>query len=382
MRILIISEAFGKNYYGVEQVLLELNKQLRLHNIPCKILVAKIGDLSDIEADVKEIPADIFERTFRWHPAMMDFFVKEICDFKPDVVHVHGVFTFIQRTAIQVAVRLGVPVLVSPHGALMDWMWNRKTYLYRLGKRIYWNTLLRPVLKKTTFIHAITYLEAEAIKREFPLISQILIPNAVDFGHVPEKPACSVQKEFLFLGRLHPVKGVDLLIKAFSKTNLGDEWRLVIAGPDSNLEYVAYLRKLVADLKLIGHVRFVGPVYGDEKYNLLARAWAVVVPSYSEVIAIVNLESAAMFTPTITTRATGLYDWEEGGGLLVDSSESQLAEALGEVMSWSLDERLIKGKKAHQFVKERYSWEMVTQKWLEAYYTVRFSTHNLNAQNE
>ncbi len=131
------------------------------------------------------------------------------------------------------------------------------------------------------------------------------------------------EKLIVFLGRLHPKKGVDLLIEAFKQAEFEYDWQLVIAGPDFNQTYARELRQLVVDLDLVDQVDFIGPVYGDKKYALLAKAWMVVVPSYSEVVALVNLEAAALQTPTITTTDTGLDDWAEGGGVLINADVDQ-----------------------------------------------------------
>ncbi|MBK8417723.1 glycosyltransferase [Candidatus Villigracilis saccharophilus] len=372
IRILIISEGFGKELYGVSHVILKLNEWLRSHDVVCRILVVNVGDISDIEVDIKKIPVNSFRNPFQWHPGLYRFFVNEMVGFEPDVVHVHGVFTFVQRMAVKAAQTIGIPVLLSLHGMLDDWIWKQKGLLYAMVKRVYWYTLMFPVFKKVAYIHVITKMESEVATYELPKIPQILIPNAIDFFNLP-KLGGQPQKVFLFLGRLHPVKGVDLLINAFYRANLQNDWRLVIAGPDYDPEYGRQLRQQARNLELGDRVQFIGPVYGSEKYSLLQNAWVVVVPSFSEVISMVNLEASALFTPTITTYATGLHDWEQGGGLRVDSNEDQLSQALAKTASWSLSERLRYGEQARQFVKNRYGWDTIGQKWLAAYQLIKLS---------
>lgn len=366
MRILMITEGLGREFFGVSQVVIKLNERLRSSGISCRVLVSKLGDLSGLDVDVRKIPAPVLGNPLRWHPALFHFYLREIKEFKPDVIHVHGVFTFVQRAAVRAAHVLGLPVLLSLHGMLEEWTWQQKRTVYHFAKRIYWRALINPMLKRVNSVHVITRLEAKTASLELQNIPQVLIPNAIDFSRL-SAPTDPPRQDLVFLGRLHPKKGVELLIQAFSLARLGKDWRLIIAGPEQDPAYGSQLRRLVSDLGLNDHVRLIGPVYGNEKYDLLSRAWAVVVPSFSEVIAIVNLEAAAAYTPTITTHATGLDDWEQGGGLLVDPSQDQLAQALARVASWSLPERLKNGRKAHQFVCERYGWDVITPKWLKAY---------------
>lgn len=372
MRILIVSEGFGQELFGVSQAIIKLNERLRSVGVSCRVLVSKLGDISGLEVDVKQVPTALWGNPFRWHPNLFQFYVKEIKDFKPDVVHIHGIFTFVQYAAVRAAHVLGVPVLLSLHGMLEEWIWRQKGSAYYFAKRVYWRAVPTPIFKQVDCVHVITRLEAQTASQELPQIPQVLIPNAMDFSRLPaltDQP----QRKFVFLGRLHPVKGVELLINAFAQTRLGNDWRLIIAGPEQDPAYGLQLRRLVNDLRLNDQVEFVGPVYGDEKYKLMSKAWAVVVPSFSEVIAMVNLESAAVSTPTITTRATGLDDWEQGGGLLIDPDLGQLTQALKVVAAWSLAERLQNGENAHRFVRENYGWDVIAPKWLQAYQDVKKS---------
>ena len=370
MRILIVSEGFGQELFGVSQVIIKLNEKLRSYGVSCRVLVSKLGDISGVDVDVRKIPAAIGGNPFRWHPDLFQFYVQEIKEFKPDVIHIHGVFTFVQYAAVQAAHVLGVPVLLSLHGMLEEWTWRQKGSVYYFAKRMYWRALLSPVFKLVDTVHVITRLEAETARHELGQISQVLIPNAMDFSKLPAL-ADQPRRNFVFLGRLHPKKGVELLIKAFAQARLGDDWRLIIAGPDQDPAYGRRLLQLVRDLRLNDQIQLIGPVYGDGKYKLMSNAWAVVVPSFSEVIAMVNLESAAVCTPTITTRVTGLDDWDQGGGLLIDPREDQLTQALAKVASWSLAERMQNGENAHRFVRERYGWDAIAPKWLEAYQVLK-----------
>lgn len=85
---------------------------------------------------------------------------------------------------------------------------------------------------------------------------------------------CKLQasKNFSYLGRLHPKKGVDLLVQAFSSGHFANDYRLLIAGPDFTNEYSQRLRNLVDELGLENQVEFLGTVYRGEKYELIAKA--------------------------------------------------------------------------------------------------------------
>jgi glycosyltransferase involved in cell wall biosynthesis len=214
-------------------------------------------------------------------------------------------------------------------------------------------------------------MERNTLTKEFPHHPQIQIPNAIDLSvddrlNSEDRP----EKTLVFLGRIHPKKGVDLLIQAFNKADLEGNWKLKIIGPDFDPTYGQKLRKLVSDLDLVNRVEFTGPIYGNAKYRMMREAWVVVVPSYSEVVALVNLESAALQTPTITTTRTGLVDWTDSGGILIEPIVEELTQAILSAASWTLDERCRRGKRARNFIQERYSWQVVGPRWVEAYHQI------------
>jgi len=101
--------------------------------------------------------------------------------------------------------------------------------------------------------------------------------------------------------------------------------------------------------------------------QLYRNAWAFCAPSHSEAIGLVNLEAAAAGTPVITTHETGLYDWEEGGGLLIHPRVEELCRALEQIFSWSESERQERGRTLRRLVERRYSLEAVGPQWQALY---------------
>ena len=195
-----------------------------------------------------------------------------------------------------------------------------------------------------------------------------VIPNAliVDTA-IDDTMATEPARRFVFLGRLHPVKGVDLLIEAFGNARLDDDWELVIAGPEDVPAYAIQLKARAAKSPRAARIHFTGPIYGPEKISLLRSAWAVVVPSRTEVIGMVNLESASLATPTITTPNTGLDEWSEVGGMLTENNASDLQAALQVCAVWSINERMRRGHQIRDHVLQHYSLDSVGHEWLRLY---------------
>jgi glycosyltransferase involved in cell wall biosynthesis len=196
-----------------------------------------------------------------------------------------------------------------------------------------------------------------------------VIPNAIDLDEYPGEGLGREERQrlILFLGRVEPKKGVDILLRAFAMANLSRDWRVAIIGPVWSPAYQEELERIVAENGLGDRVSFLGPVFGEEKRSWLRRAWIMVAPSHSEVVGLVNLEAAALQTPSITTHETGLFDWESGGGLLIHPEVDQLCFALERVCAWSESERAERGMASRRLVSERYSWNAVLPKWISLY---------------
>lgn len=289
-----------------------------------------------------------------------------------DIVHIHGAWMGPQLMAAKMATKTGVPFVITFHGMLEPWHWHDKGILGYYKKFLYWKLVAYPAFKHADTIHAITPMEKGNLQSLF-LSSRIkVISNAIDVNQIQLQFSDDVETQrpeslILFLGRLHPKKGVDILIRAFALADLSTKWKLVIAGSEEVPEYVRKLKQLLVTHDISGRVDFIGAVYGKEKFEWYKRSWVVAVPSHSEVVGMVNLEAGACGTPTITTKQTGLFNWEEGGGLLIEPNEEDLSNALRCVCSWPRSERISRGMKSRMLVDNYYSLSIVGKQWGDLY---------------
>lgn len=292
-----------------------------------------------------------------------------VVEHRVDVLHLHGLWRAMPILGAWVAKKFGLPTVLSVHGQTAPWALDGQGALKKIKKILYWQLLGKKGLRDVSALHAITPLEKNNLYDFFQRQDATIIPNAIDLNSNSLSMDFRKRRhDFVFLGRLHPVKGVDLLIEAFSKAKLPDEgWRLLIAGPEEVPEYFAELRKLVSQSKRRERIHFLGPLHGTEKQELLRDSWAMVAPSYSEVIGMVNLEAAEQMLPSITTHSTGLTDWEEGGGVLISNGINELIEALESVASWSDVERIRRGCSSFNLVRDRYALEAVGPLWIDLY---------------
>lgn len=167
--------------------------------------------------------------------------------------------------------------------------------------------------KRGSYDHSARAATSHAL---FPSNRIEVIPNAIDLDEYPVAESSQQERErlILFVGRIEPKKGVDILLYAFVAAHVSSNWQVAIIGPVWSSEYQAELAQIVAENGLGDRITFLGAVFGEEKRRWMRKVWLLAVPSHSEVVGLVNLEATAYCVPCITTHQTGLHDWELGEG--------------------------------------------------------------------
>jgi glycosyltransferase involved in cell wall biosynthesis len=385
MNILFITEDHTKENYGVTTVVSQLADEIADSNNGMNVIIAAIG--GDSVSQHKSVKIELIRSAkvgafWGWSPDLMHRLNDIITNHHINLIHVNGIWMAMQLFALTIARKRNIPCIVSANGMLEPWLWNKQSLFNKYKKKIYFNFIFQHIITEHTIFHAITPIEKDNLHKLLPKQKIVMIPNAIGLEkeHAYDNTGEKIvpEKIFSFLGRMHPVKGVSLLINAFYQANLGSEWRLLLAGPESVPQYVEKIKANVLNLGLSNRVEFVGPVFGTDKQELIRKSWALVIPSYSEVMGMVNLEAAACRVPSITTYETGLWDWEEGGGILIHPNVNELTTSLLRASRWSMAERLDYGNKSYQLVVNKYSCDTVVPRW-EALYSSLISDHDIHS---
>lgn len=364
IRVLHVVEDFSLSNTGVTSVVRQISAWQAKH---CKWVGVYVSGNCDFPAPdgvfVFEAATTGWSRSWRYPRGGAQKLAEIIRKNRITLLHIHGLWRANSLVAVKAALRLNVATILSVHGQTSRWALNEQGFLKTLKKRVYWSCLAHKWLSKVSCLHAITPLEQEDMARFFCRDVLDVVPNAL---HKVSKVCGSVtpKKYFIFLGRIHPVKGIENLIRAFLAANIPTEWELLIVGPEEMGEYATMLKKISKDSK---RVKFLGPLYGEKKNRLLENAWALVAPSYTEVIGMVNLEAGALSTPSLTTPETGLLDWERGGGILVSNEPAKLQEALEQAAAWMLAERQERGARSKLLVEQCYQLDVVGHQWVSLY---------------
>lgn len=316
--------------------------------------------IGEWHAAARSVPTT-YGRVWRYSPRFPDLLGATLQ--KPAVIHIHGMWSAPQFQAANWAIAEKIPFVVTPHNMLGGWIWRRGK-LRQLKKTIYWHGLVARSFREATAVHALSDLEGETLREFFPDARIEVIPNGIDMrtevaGDRGSGPP-AVEPYLLFLGRLHPVKGLDMLLKAYAGIEPQSRLPLVVAGGEDSPRYLKSLLGLVEDLEL-KTVRFVGPVGGEEKWDLLGNAWALCAPSHSEGVSMVSLEALSCGTPILVTNACGFTGLDTAGaGYSTETTPAAIESALRRALAWSDDDRAQFGQAARKYAQVNFSWGRVT----------------------
>jgi glycosyltransferase involved in cell wall biosynthesis len=292
--------------------------------------------------------------SYKYSPKLTAWLADHVGEY--DVLHIHSVFNHSTHAAARAARRRGVPYIIRTLGqlnrsyALQQGTWKKKAYLGLLGRRD---------LDSAAALHCTSQGEkadVEALGLRPPVV---VIP--VGQASLPVPVPARKRKGILFLGRIHPKKGFDLLFPALAGLNT----QLTVAGT-GDPDYLAGLKLEAARLELA--VAWPGMVSGAAKEELLARAAVFVLPSYSENFGIAVAEAMACGIPVVISDQVDLWPevQEYGAGLVVPCRVAELAEALARVLANPAGF----GENGRRLVRERLDWKVVVSQLRELYQKV------------
>jgi glycosyltransferase involved in cell wall biosynthesis len=282
-----------------------------------------------------------------------------------DVLHVHAPFSYPTWPACAFARRMRVPYLYRTLGTLDPWSLRQKAW----KKRPYYQLVEKRNLYGAHAVHVTSRPEREAIAAlGVPRDKIALIPLGIDpasrLGPRPEAPPLRL----LFIGRLHPKKGIPLLLEALSQLRAtGIDAVLDVAGSGDE----AYARVLAGEVQRLAlgpAVRFVGFVTGEAKEQLLGSAHVFVLPAYDENFGISVAEAMAYGVPVVVSEAVGIAEdvnEARAGRICATGDAAALAGAVKELMD--PEERAACGRRGVALVASTFSIGAMGSRLVEAY---------------
>lgn len=354
MKIIHFIAGIDKKEGGTAEYMRLLGSELKNH---IEIIVAT--GMSPDPIEIKGVRIVFFKTSvLKWFSMLNEFrvFLKSE---KPDLVHINGIWSPQNWGFQKMAQELGIKVVLSPHGMLEDWILAQNPWKKKIGLFLY----QKKAIQRAEYLHATAQMEADSIRALGFNNPICIIPNGVDLIDLQEIKLNYGNRKMIFLSRIHPKKGIELLLEAWKNSNT-DGWILEIAGNgDEN-----YIKSLIKSAKDLKNVSFIGAKYGEAKWDFLRSADVMVLPTHSENFGIVVAEALAVGVPVITTQGTPWKDLEiHQCGWWIDLSVSNLEKTIATVTHISTKELENMGNEGRKLVNEKYDVKAIAKKMIELY---------------
>jgi glycosyltransferase involved in cell wall biosynthesis len=295
-------------------------------------------------------------------PAMHRWLKSVVSEGDAGIVHNHGLWTMPNVYPGWSTKGKDVPYVFSPRGTFSEWAMASGSHV----KKMFWPLIQRPSILHAACFHATAESEYEDIRRMGFRQPVAVIPNGIDLPLFSDK-AIQGSRTLLFLGRLHPIKGVDILLNAWKVLQFEfPDWSLRIAGPTDN-DVAKDLIRLSRNLGL-QRVYFIGGIYGVEKFQALRDADLYVLPTHSENFGMTVAEALACGTPVVVTKGApwaGIVN--KKAGWWPEIGYSSILSALRSAMNCTRMELVEMGQSGRDWMREDFSWRGVAEKMQNTY---------------
>ncbi len=286
-----------------------------------------------------------------------------------DLAHIHALFSPVSSCSAAIARSRQLPYILRPLGTLDPADLQKKQTL----KKLYAAALERPNLAGAAAIHFTSDQEAKTSERFNTITRDLVIPLGVS---LPPSESSAVHEKFgipsdrpilLFMSRIDPKKGLDLLIPALE--NLDRDFHFVLAGGNpQDPSYEEKIRDRIHQSNLKDKTSIVGFITGSEKTALLEAADLFVLPSYYENFGIAVAEAMSVGTPVVISDQ--VHIWKEiersQSGWICTCNVENLTQVLKEAIC-DRAEQLQRGKNAQAYAQTHYSWSAIAQQVITAY---------------
>ena len=345
-----------------------------------RLLAAELGKLVDlhIATHPSDHPVPVAHAEVHYiSPSVWGGMKREWCALldrtRPDLVHVNGCWLPQCALAQGWAQEAGYKVVLTPHGMLEPWIMARHYWTRKLPALWLYQ---RRAVAWADYLHATAESEKDNLLKLGYNAKVAVIANGIEVENISLKPSWRRTGKILFLSRVHVKKGINFLIEAVAM--LKDQmqgYEVWIAG-EGDPVYIDELKSLAERLGVDEQARFLGGVYGEDKWRLFRKADVFVLPTHSENFGIVVAEALACGTPVITTQGTPwqeLESWHCGWWTKVGTTPT--VQALSAFLQKSDAELEMMGRNGRRLVEEKYSSRKMAEDMLGLYAQVISNSH-------
>lgn len=374
MKIGIVTSSVSRQAGGLYEAIRKLVQSLHDSKVNCRVLGLYDSDTTKDMAGWGSTTVSAYPvkgpLSFGYAPELWPALKK----LDLDLVHVHGLWMYPSVAGLRWGRHTGRPSIVSPHGMLDPWAVRNAYWKKWLSGILYQNAYLR----NAACIHALCDAEANAIRNYGIYNPLCIIPNGIDMPtSIPtQDPAwlSSVRKEskiLLYLGRIHPKKGLMNLLLAWAAVSKSisssSVWTLVIAGWGQN-GHEKDLKAFASQSGIVESVRFVGPQFEIEKQISYFNADAFILPSFSEGLPMTILEAWSNGLPVLMTPQCNLPEgFHAKAALRIEAIPESIEQGLRTLFAMSEYDLSLMGDRGRALVLERFAWTSVAEQMLSVY---------------
>ena len=357
-RVLHVTEELSKKNYSISSLIFFLSDYIEKKiDTTHTILTTNLqSEIFSPQHNVEVINLPLLKNFFKINEIISKI-IKNI-----DVIHIHGLWRWINFLSVFHCIVSGKVFYIHPHGMLLKAALRNKGHINFIIKRIVIFFYKIIINNKVNFI-SITDKESLSIQSYFNKSNLKFIPNPIPFN-LGKNEDNEITKTFVFFGRLHPIKNLELMIESFKRSNLDKKWELHIYGIEDDDDYLQKLKNLIKNFE---NIKIKKPIFGDRKQKVLNSSWANILLSKSEVLSLSVLESASMELPSIVSEEIQIDQFTTNEGVSVKPNTEEISKKIIEISDWSLEERKQKGKRLKQFIEKKFSIDVIGDKYFEIY---------------
>lgn len=388
LAILHVIPSLSASRGGPSRAALEMVRALQTHGVEAKIVCTNDDGNKTLDVptgrfiDYQGVPVRFFKRyspkiqslrEFAYASDFSQWLKANIQDF--DALHVHAIFSYCTTVAMKIARAHKTPYIVRPIGQLQTWSLEQSA----LKKKVYLALVEQKNIEQAALVHCTSKLEFEQTSKSIPNLTSQTIPLGTQIPQVLKNARTIIidrygldakQPIIISLSRLHPKKGIELLLKGLS-INQNKPWQLLIAGYGEP-SYLAKLKEFSNELNISHRCHFISYIDGDCKTNALQGADLFALSSYSENFGISVIEAMACGTAPLVSKEVGVCDLilENDLGYVCQTNPDSIAQTLNTALDCP---KILKHKSlaAKHYVKSNFSWDAITPRLIDIYQSIR-----------
>lgn len=364
MKVSFISSTISRNGGGV----FEIERKLAQHLFQIDQNTIHVLGLRDEFADEdlhywQPIQPTVFSvvgpKAFGYAPDMF----RELKKIDPDIIHINSLWTYTSVITQRWHTATKKPFVITPNGMLDRWALNNSRWKKQIAACLY----EQRNLKKAACIIANSFKELEAIRKLGLKNPVAIIPNGVDLPVIEDKnKAIDDRKKLLYLGRIHPKKGLENLIKGWTEAKMGGDhqWDLHIVGWGAEKDIV----QLEEQIRNMPSIHYHGPKFGTEKESFFKDSDAFILPSFSEGMPMAILEAWSYGLPVLITPECNLeIGFQKEAAIKIQTDVKSIKQALESLFSMDMETLQDIGSNGRKVVEQEFSWVKAANQLQEVY---------------